>query len=140
VTFPRSLTVLVEQPRAAFIKRREDGRIDFVSPLPCPFNYGSVPGTLAADGDREDALVLGPRLRKGVYPGLTVLARAHFVDAGRYDGKWVCGQELRPRDQQLIVMFFRAYALGKGVLNRLRGLSGATRFGGLEIAPPTAAE
>ena len=135
MTFPRSLDVLVEQPRASFIKRREDGSVDFVSPLPCPFNYGSVPGTRAADGDREDALVLGPRLPKGLYPQLPVLARAHFFDAGQYDGKWVCGQQLRARDRQALVLFFTLYARAKRVLNRARGLPGGTRFGGLELAP-----
>ena len=134
MSFPSSLDVLVEQPRASFIKRREDGSIDFVSPLPCPFNYGSVPGTCADDGDREDAVVLGPRLAKGVYTGLPVLARAHFYDAGRYDGKWVCGQALRASDRCALVAFFNVYAVFKRVLNRARGLSGSTRFGGLELA------
>lgn len=117
------------------IKRREDGSIDFVSPLPCPYNYGSVPGTLGDDGDREDAVVLGRRLPKGVYSQLPVLARAHFYDAGRYDGKWVCGQALRERDKRALVVFFSLYAACKGVLNRLRGLRGSTRFEGLELAP-----
>jgi hypothetical protein len=79
--------------------------------------------------------VLGPRLAKGVYPALPVLARAHFFDAGRYDGKWVCGHALRPRDRTALVLFFGVYARFKRLLNRARGLSGATRFGGLELAP-----
>jgi inorganic pyrophosphatase len=136
VSFPSSLDVLVEQPRASFIKRREDGSIDFVSPLPCPFNYGSVPGTCAEDGDREDAVVLGPRLAKGVHTGLPVLARAHFYDAGRYDGKWVCGNALHAGDRRALVLFFSLYALFKRFLNRVRGISGSTRFGGLELTTP----
>lgn len=134
-TFPNELEVLVEQPRASFIKRRENGRIDFVSPLPCPFNYGSVPGTLADDGDREDALVLGARLPKGTQRVLPVLGRAHFIDAGVYDGKWVCGARLSVADQRQIELFFRLYALAKRALNRLRGLHGDTRFTGFEAAP-----
>lgn len=132
--------MLVEQPRASFIKRREDGSIDFVSPLPCPFNYGSVPGTRAQDGDREDAVVLGRRLAKGVYAQLPVLARAHFYDAGVYDGKWVCGQTLRASDRRALIAFFTVYAQCKRLLNRARGLSGSTRFGGLELAPLRDAE
>jgi len=135
VTFPRSLDVLIEQPRASFIKRREDGSIDFISPLPCPVNYGSVPGTRAEDGDREDALVLGPRLAKGTYRQLTVLARAHFTDAGQYDGKWVCGELLRPGDRRALSVFFSVYARFKRALNHARGKSGATRFEGIELSP-----
>ena len=138
--FPRCLTVLVEQPRASFVKRREDGRFDFVSPLPCPFNYGSVPDTRADDGDREDVIVLGPRLPKGLYQQLPVLARAHFYDAGQYDGKWVCGKSLSSAERRALVVFFNVYARFKRVLNRMRGLSGDTRFAGLELAPKTVAE
>ncbi|MEY4579103.1 MAG: hypothetical protein RL701_3806 [Pseudomonadota bacterium] len=134
MTFPAELEVVVEQPRASFIKRREDGSIDFVSPLPCPFNYGSVPGTVAPDGDREDALVLGRRLSKGTRLTLPVLGRAHFVDAGVYDGKWVCGSALGSTDRQQIVLFFSVYAWAKRQLNRRRGLAGATTFAGLELA------
>jgi inorganic pyrophosphatase len=37
------LDVVIEIPRGSFLKRGSTGRVDFVSPLPCPFNYGSVP-------------------------------------------------------------------------------------------------
>ena len=56
--FPEQLEVLIDTPRGSFVKRRDDGSVDFVWPLPSPFNYGSVPDTLAPDGDREDAIVL----------------------------------------------------------------------------------
>ena len=39
--FP-SVEVVIEIPRWSFLKRGSSGRIDFVSPLPCPFNYGAV--------------------------------------------------------------------------------------------------
>jgi inorganic pyrophosphatase len=130
------LEVLVELPRAGFIKRGPRGGIELLSPLPCPFNYGSVPGTLAPDGSGEDAVVLGPRLPRGTVVSLSVLGRAHFVDAGMYDGKWICGPELRPRDRRLLTLFFHTYALVKRVLNFGKGLSGTTRFDGLELAPP----
>ena len=50
--------VVIEVPRGSFLKRGSSGRIDFVSPLPCPFNYGAVPGLLGLEGDLLDALVL----------------------------------------------------------------------------------
>jgi len=132
--FPRELPVLIDQPRFSFIKRRDDGRIDFISPLPCPFNYGSVPGTLAADGDREDALVLGARLSRGTQQTWPVLARVHFIDAGVYDAKWVCGRALTTGDRRQLLIFFELYARAKRQLNRARGAAGPTRFDGLELA------
>ena len=44
---PPELEVVIEIPRGSFLKRGSSGRIDFVSPLPCPFNYGSAPAWLA---------------------------------------------------------------------------------------------
>ena len=62
---PKAVEVIIEVPRGGFIKRHPDGAVDFVSPVPCPFNYGSVEGSEAADGDPQDALVLGPTLQPG---------------------------------------------------------------------------
>jgi hypothetical protein len=62
---PVSVDVLIEIPRGSFLKRGSTGRIDFVSPFPCPFNYGSVPTHLGLEGDLLDAVVLGPRLAAG---------------------------------------------------------------------------
>ena len=38
--------VVIEIPRWSFLKRGSTGHVDFISPLPCPFNYGSVPDYL----------------------------------------------------------------------------------------------
>jgi inorganic pyrophosphatase len=135
VSFPVELEVLVELPRAGIIKRRSNGSVDFVSPLPAPFNYGSVPGKLAADGDEEDVVVLGPRLAKGTRLRVPVLARVHFIDAGVYDGKWICGDRLQPEQQRQLERFFALYAWCKRWLNRSRGRFGTTEFAGLELAP-----
>ena len=40
---PPEVEVVIEIPRGSFLKRGSTGHVDFVSPLPCPFNYGSVP-------------------------------------------------------------------------------------------------
>ena len=43
--------VVIEVARGGFVKRGSSGRVDFISPWPCPFNYGSVPTLLGLDGD-----------------------------------------------------------------------------------------
>ena len=123
------LTVVIDVPRGSFIKRSDDGGVDFVSPIPCPFNYGHVPGTLADDGDACDAVVLGPKLSLGRTANVVTRARIDFVDAGRSDPKWVCaGAPLSPSDRLQVAGFFRCYAVAKRLINRVRGKRGPTRY------------
>jgi inorganic pyrophosphatase len=136
VAFPAELDVVVELPRWSFVKRKASGAIALISPIPCPFNYGSVPGTLAADGDCEDVLLLGPRLPTGRRLRARVLARVHFVDAGRDDAKWICGEPpLAAADELAVRLFFSAYARLKRVLNLRHGLHVPTYYAGIERAP-----
>jgi inorganic pyrophosphatase len=133
VELPDEIEVVIEVPLGSFIKRRDDGSIDFVSPAPCPFNYGSVPDTRSGDGDRVDALVLGPRLAPGARVRVPVVARVRFTDAGQDDPKLICAERPLGRvDRARIAAFFVLYARAKGLLNRLRGKSGPTRYGGIE--------
>jgi len=132
---PRALEVIIDVPRGSFVKRDDDGRVDYVSPFPCPFNYGSVPNTLSGDGDRLDAVVLGPRLAQGARVHVPVVAVVDFVDAGQSDPKYICSVgPLGTADRLLVEGFFRVYAYLKGALNLVRNKRGATRFGGIEIA------
>ena len=64
-TKPIELDAVVEVPRGSFLKRGSTGKVDFISPVPCPFNYGSVPQYLGREGDLLEAVVLGPRLPYG---------------------------------------------------------------------------
>lgn len=123
--------VQIEVAQGSFVKRKPDGSIDFVSPLRCPYNYGSILGTLAADGDPLDALVLGPKLGYGVRCTVQVRAVVNFVDAGELDPKVICSQQpLDPTDMAGVEAFFGRYARLKGWLNRLRRRRGPTRFNG----------
>ncbi len=130
---PARVRVRVEVPRWSFAKRGEGG-VEFVSPVPCPFNYGSVVGTLAPDGDALDALVLGPRLGLGSEVEVTVHGVVRFEDDGVQDDKLVCG-ELPPSEAERILVeaFFRAYGPARSALNRLRGRAGRTRSTGYQL-------
>jgi inorganic pyrophosphatase len=131
---PARACVIVDTPRFSHVKRRDDGRIDFVSPLPCPFNYGSVQGTLSGDGERIDAVVLGPRLGRKTRTELAVVGCVRFCDGGQDDPKWICSDHpFGALEQAQVRAFFRLYAGCKRVLNAWRGRSGATRYDGLEL-------
>lgn len=124
-----SITVVIDVPRWSFIKRGDDGTVDFVYPLPCPFNYGHVPGTVAEDGEAADAVVLGRRLPQGSLTETTARARVRFVDAGQDDPKWICASAPLSAVQRLqVASFFRGYAAAKRVINRVRGKTGPTRY------------
>ncbi|HSP80345.1 MAG TPA: inorganic diphosphatase, partial [Myxococcaceae bacterium] len=82
---PREPEILVESPRWSLVKRRSDGSVDFISPLPCPYNYGCIPGLGSGDGDPLDVVVLGPRLRRGPRLRVPVVGVIGFLAAGGSD-------------------------------------------------------
>ena len=85
--------VVIEIPRGSFLKRGSSGHVDFISPLPCPFNYGAVPTLLGLEGDLLDVVVLGPRLRVGTRLRLPVRGAVVQRDRGMVDHKLICSVE-----------------------------------------------
>jgi inorganic pyrophosphatase len=78
-TAPRELWVVIEIPEGSAIKYEVDkvtGRVyvdRFQSmPVHTPANYGSIPSSLAADGDPLDAIVLA---RMPLHPGVFIKVR-----------------------------------------------------------------
>lgn len=138
----RRVRVRIETARFGFVKRRDDGSVDFVSPLPTPFHYGSVPGTIAGDGDRLDAIVLGhERHPTPIAPGteldVSVYGEVRFVDAGAVDTKLVTSDgPPTEAERRLVVAFFRVYVHAKRLLHALRGERGETRFDGVSWEAP----
>jgi inorganic pyrophosphatase len=120
-TAPVELDVVIEVPRGSFLKRGSSGRIDFVSPLPCPYNYGAVPALLGLEGDLLDALVLGPRRRLGSRSRLAAWGAVTLTDRGMSDDKMICSEARpTPAEVERVLRFFRFYARCKGLLNRWR--------------------
>lgn len=113
--------IVIEIPRGSFLKRGSSGQIDFVSPLPCPFNYGSVPQLIGREGDLLDAVVLGPRLRRGTRVRMHAWGAVSLTDRGMTDDKLICSaRPLTNFARVLVLRFFRFYAWAKGVLNFVR--------------------
>ena len=128
--------VVIEVPRGSFLKRGSSGNIDFVSPLPCPFNYGAVPTHLGLEGDLLDALVLGPRLRLGQRMRVKAWAAVTLTDRGMSDDKLICSDRRpSPAEIDAVLRFFRFYARCKGLLNRWRRRPGRNACEGLRSAP-----
>ena len=118
---PPEVDVVIEVPRGSFLKRGSSGSIDFVSPLPCPFNYGAVPTHLGLEGDLLDALVLGPRLRFGTRIRIKAWGAVTLTDRGMSDDKLICSDRRPSRaDIQQVLRFFQFYAKCKGLLNLWR--------------------
>lgn len=133
---PEVVEAVVEAPRFSWIKRRSDGRIDFVSPIPCPYNYGSVPGRVADDGDPLDAVILGPRLPAGARVRRRVVGVIDFVDDGAGDPKVILAEAaLTAGERRGLWAFFAIYSRFKRVLARLRGSRRETRVRGLWTPP-----
>jgi inorganic pyrophosphatase len=122
-------------PKGSFLKRGSSGHVDFVSPLPCPFNYGAVPTHLGLEGDLLDALVLGPRLRLGARLRLPAWGAVTLIDRGMSDDKLVCSErEPSAADIEGVLRFFRFYARCKGLLNLWRRRPGRNACAGWRSA------
>jgi inorganic pyrophosphatase len=118
---PPEVEVLIEIPRGSFIKRGSTGQVDFVSPLPCPFNYGSVPQFVGLEGDLLDAVVLGPRLPLGAHTQVRAWGAVTLTDRGMSDDKLICSaQPITDRQRRRVLRFFRFYAKCKALLNFVR--------------------
>jgi inorganic pyrophosphatase len=125
------IEVVIEIPKWSFLKRGTLGDVDFVSPFPCPYNYGSIPDYVGLDGDLLDALVLGPRLRRGERVEVTAYGAVGMGDRGMYDDKVICKRgPISPAERDRVLRFLRLYGRCKRVLNLLRGRPGLTRCEG----------
>lgn len=113
------------------MKRRADGTLDFISPLPCPYNYGAALAHTGGDGDPLDVVLLGARHPLGATVEAPVVGVVRFVDAGDEDHKILCGAPLDASTTRGLIKFFRRYAFAKRLLNRARSLSGPTAFLGV---------
>lgn len=132
---PPEVDVTIEVPRGSFLKRGATGHIDFVSPLPCPFNYGSVPNYLGLEGDLLDALVLGPRLPFGSQIRIKAWGAITLTDRGMVDDKLICSTHpLTAAERARVLRFFRFYAMCKGLLNFVRGRPGRNACEGWRTA------
>ena len=132
---PPTVEVVVEIPKGSFIKRGSGEKVDFVSPLPCPFNYGAIHDFRGGDNDYLDAVVLGKRLSRGERVRVAVLGAVGFTDRGVYDDKLICGtRSFGMLRRWMILLFFHFYAFCKLLLNRYRGRTGTTRCKGWQDA------
>ena len=110
--------VVIEVPRGSFVKRGSTGQVDFISPLPCPFNYGSVPAYIGLEGDLLDALVLGPRLPLGTHLRIMAWGAVTLTDRGMTDDKLICSEHrVTAAERRRVLRFFSFYAKCKGLLN-----------------------
>ncbi len=123
----RLFEIVIEVPRWGFIRRDSNHKIEFISPLPCPFNYGAIPEFIGMDGDLLDAVVLGPRRSRGTALKMRAYGVIGLTDRGLYDDKLICSNKpLSMSERFLILNFFRCYAVLKKLINVARGRRGPT--------------
>lgn len=128
---PPSVEVVIEIPRGSFLKRDSDGHIDFVSPFPCPYNYGSVHEYIGGEGDFLDAVVLGPRLAVGTRIQVNAYGSVGLSERYMSDDKLICAlKPITVAEKRNVLRFFKTYALCKGLLNVLRNQPGRSRCDG----------
>jgi inorganic pyrophosphatase len=130
-SLPPTVEVVIEIPRGSFLKRGSYGHVDFVSPLPCPFNYGSIHQYIGGEGDFLDAVVLGPRLAIGTKVRVNAYGAVGLSERYMYDDKLICARSpITAMDRRKVLGFFRVYAFCKGMLNIVRRQHGRSRCEG----------
>ncbi len=109
----RAVRVVVEAPKGAVVKLKFEpqlGAFTVSRPLPVgsayPFDWGFVPGTLAADGDPLDALVLDDH---ATFPGVVIPCR--LIGVVEVEQRSESG--LRERNDRLILVPGEARWLGE---------------------------
>ena len=123
--------MVIEIPRGSFLKRGSTGQLDFISPLPCPFNYGSIESFVGLEGDLLDAVVLGPRLPYGARTHVQAYGAVGLTDRGMYDDKLICAcHPLSAKQKRFVLNFFWFYAKCKSILNLIRGQPGRNALEG----------
>ena len=128
---PPTVEVTIEIPRGSFLKRGSFGHIDFVSPFPCPYNYGSIHQYIGGEGDYLDAVVLGPRLPIGTRVRVSAWGAVGLSERFMYDDKLICSNKpITGADRRNALRFFKIYAFCKGLLNVTRGQRGRSRCEG----------
>ena len=126
-------TIIIETPKGAFIKRNERGRIDLISPYPCPFNYGRVKGYLGKDGDPLDAIVLGAQRAYNSVQNLPVIGKVGFIDKGKEDHKFIfSNRAATEQEKKNLRRFFSMYAQIKSLQGLLLFRNCPVAFLGLE--------
>lgn len=107
--------VVIETPKWSFTKIAQIGGIfkrDFLSPIPTPFNYGYIEGTVGDDGSPFDIIVLGERLDVGSRLDVEVIGKVRFLDDDIVDDKYIASLDGRSHHLGIMV-FFRFYAISK---------------------------
>lgn len=125
---PQVIDVVVEVARGSRVKRHPDGRIQYISPLVSPFDYGYAPDApLAGDGDPQDVVLVGTTARAGSRVRAKVVGVVYLLDGGARDDKWiaVAADTPEPSDlQQQVTAFFIRYRRMKNLLAALRRRTG----------------
>ena len=128
---PIEIDVTIEVPRGSFVKRGSSGHVDFISPLPCPYNYGAADRFIGLEGDLLDAILLGPRKPFGSRWRTLAWGAITLVDRDVADDKLICCDRPVTNDEkQGLLRFFRFYARCKALLNWWRHRSGRNACGG----------
>ena len=127
----KTVSVTIEIPRWSFAKyaMTEDGegKVEFISPLPCPFNYGFIAGERGGDDLPLDAIVMGPRRPRGSSDSIEVRAVIHFVDNDEVDDKLVCATAvLKQWEVALLRVGFPVYVVMKRFVNWCKRKRGRT--------------
>ncbi len=116
------MLVVVETPKWSFTKlgfTSEGYKKALTSPIPTPFNYGFIEGTLGEDDMPLDVVILGKKHPLGSKLDLNIIGKVGFIDDGRVDDKFIATLD-GDRHEMAIRIFFTVYTVAKLVIGLLK--------------------
>ncbi|MCM1322815.1 MAG: inorganic diphosphatase [Acetobacter sp.] len=132
----RTLRVLVECEKGSTHKYEWDDAInapvivrDLHKKYAYPYNYGSIPQTLAEDGDSLDAIVISDEtIRSGTIINCRPIAIVRMIDNGEKDDKVICApfyMEHGDVDMKKILHYLQNYKYPKQEGTEVKDVEGA---------------
>jgi len=112
------MLVVVETSKWSFTKLEYTGdgyKRSLTSPIPTPFNYGFIEGTLGEDGMPLDVVILGEKLSTGSKLDLSIIGKVGFIDDSKKDDKFIATLD-GERHEMAIRIFFTVYSLSKLIM------------------------
>jgi inorganic pyrophosphatase len=132
---PELLCMVVETPKGSYTKRGPGGSIEYLSPFAVPFNYGRIEGRLGADGECQDALLLGAFVEADTQFHGHAIGVVRFIDDDVVDDKWILSPtgRISSSDFLMLTRFFSLYTVIKKIGGLLRRGSCNTCFQGIDL-------
>ncbi|MBW6451193.1 MAG: inorganic diphosphatase [DPANN group archaeon] len=115
------MKVTIEITKGSFIKSSitpTKTKLEFISPIPIPFNYGFINDTQSGDSEALDIIIFGEKLKRGSKLDISASGIILFKDNNVKDYKIIASTDKKNKTYRKIItyLFFKLYATIKPLI------------------------